>query len=131
VVGGFPQSNKGWLPIGGYAPIKNDSEVEGFPSTRCWLNIFLEYRGCPPVKGWLIDVFWKKPISLLSWGGKPPVEGFCPKRLLSPPKNNGVKKGFPPVGGVEGYVLEGGNTMVGITCDTNVNVDVWFVAMFN
>jgi hypothetical protein len=77
-----------------------------------------------------MDICWPKPISWFPWGGNPPNEGCFPKRLGSPPKNNGVNKGFPLVGGVKGFVLEGGDTMVGTTYDTYVTVDVWVVATF-
>jgi hypothetical protein len=35
------------------------------------------------------------------------------------------------VGVVEGWFLEGGGKMVGTTCDTDVNVDVWVRTTFN
>jgi hypothetical protein len=77
-----------------------------------------------------MDICWKKPISWLPWGGNSSNEGCFPKRLGSPPKNNGVKKGFPLVEGVKGYVIKGGDTMVETTCDTDVTIDVWVVATF-
>jgi hypothetical protein len=107
-VGSFPQ-DKGCLPIVGNTRVKNDLEVKGFPPTGCWLEICPGYMGCPPVKGWLMDICWPKPISWIPWGGNPPDDGCFPKRLGSPPKNNGVKgfilKGFPSYGAfsVKGY----------------------------
>jgi len=53
-----------------------------------------------------MDICWKKTISWLPWGGNPSNEGCFPKRLGSPPKNNGVKKGFPLVEGVKVMLLK-------------------------
>jgi hypothetical protein len=48
-----------------------------------------------------------------------------------PPNNNGVNKGCCLVGGVEGWVLEGGSKMVGTTCDMDLNINVWVRKMFS
>jgi hypothetical protein len=77
-----------------------------------------------------MDVCWKKPISRIPLGSNPPIEGCYPNRFGFPPKNNVVKKCFPLVGGVESYVLDCGSIMVGTTKDTDGNVDVWVVEMF-